>query len=69
MMSHKNRSQATQVWILLQHLKEARASKKADFSASRSVSFIGSNGAFVSSFGTMEWFHLCRFLELMGISL
>ena len=32
----------------------------------RSVSFIGTKGAFVSSLSTTERFHLGRFLELLG---
>ena len=49
---------ATQAWILLQHLPEAKASKKAVLRVRclRSVSFIGSKGAFVSSLRT-ERFH------------
>ena len=41
---------ATQAWISLQRLPEAKASKKAVLRVRclRSVSFIGSNGAFVS---------------------
>ena len=35
----------------------------------RSVSFIGSKGAFVSSLRTTERFHIGRFLELLGRSL
>ena len=57
----------TQVWILLRRLPEAKASKKAVLRVRclRSVSFIGSKGAFVSSLRTTERFHLGRFLELV----
>ena len=49
---------ATQAWISLQHLPEAKASKKAVLRVRclRSVSFIGSKGAFVSSLSTTERF-------------
>ena len=45
-------------WISLWHLLEARASKKVVLSVrcSRYVTFIGSKGALVSSFRTMERF-------------
>ena len=61
---------ATQAWILLRRLPEAKASKKAVLRVRclRSVSFIGSKGAFVSSLRT-ERFHLGKFLELFGRSL
>ena len=47
---------ATQVWISLRHLLEAKASKKTVLRVRclRSVSFIGSKGAFVSSLRTTE---------------
>ena len=62
---------ATQAWISLRRLPEAKASKKAVLRVRclRSVSFIGSKGAFVSSLRTTERFHLGRFLELLGRSL
>ena len=52
----------------LWHLLEAKASKKAVLRVRclRSVSFIGSKGAFVSSLRTTERFHLGRLLELLG---
>ena len=55
---------ATQAWILLRHLPEANTSEKAVLRVRclRSVSFIGSKGAFVSSLSTTERFHLGRFL-------
>ena len=58
---------ATQAWISLRHLPEAKASKKAVLRVRclRSVSFMGSNGAFVSSLRTTERFHLGKFLELL----
>ena len=51
---------ATQVWILLRRLPEAKASKKAFLRVRslRSVSFIGSKGAFMGSLRTMERFRL-----------
>ena len=57
---------ATQAWISLRHLPEAKASKKAVLRVRclRSVSFIGSKGAFVSSLRSTERFHLGRFLEM-----
>ena len=62
---------ATQAWISLRRLPEAKASKKAVLRVRclRSVSFIGSKGSFVSSFRTTERFHLGRFLELLVRSL
>ena len=59
---------ATQAWISLWRLPEAKASKKAVLRVRglRSVSFIGSKGAFVSSFRTTERFHFGRFLALLG---
>ena len=62
---------ATQTWILLRRLPEAKASQKAVLQVRclRSVSFIGSKGAFVSSLSTTERFRLGRFLELLGRSL
>ena len=47
---------ATQEWISLRHLPEAKASKKAVLRVRclRSVSFIGSKGAFVSSLRRTE---------------
>ena len=59
---------ATQAWISLRRLPEAKASKKAVLTVRclRSVSFMGSNGAFVSSLRTTERFHLGKFLELFG---
>ena len=58
---------ATQARISLRHLPEAKASKKAVLRVRclRSVSFMGSNGAFVSSLRTTERFHLGKFLELL----
>ena len=58
---------ATQSWILLQCLTEAKAIKKAVLRVRclRSLSFVGSKGAFVSSLSTTERFHLGRFLELL----
>ena len=58
---------ATQAWISLWCLPETKASMKAVLTVIclRSVSFIGSKGAFVSSLRT-ERFHLGRFLELLG---
>ena len=58
---------ATQAWISLRRLPEAKASKKVVLRVRclRSVSFIGSKSAFVSSLRT-ERFHLGRFLELLG---
>ena len=55
----------------LRRLPEAKASKKAVFRVRclRSVSFMGLNGAFVSSLRTTERFHLGKFLELLGRSL
>ena len=60
---------ATQAWISLRRLPEAKASKKAVFKVRclRSVSFMGSNGALVSSLRTTERFHLGKFLELLGL--
>ena len=51
---------ATQAWISLWRLPEAKASKKAVFRLRclGSVSFIGSKGAFVSSLRTTKRFHL-----------
>ena len=62
---------ATQACISLRRLLEAKASKKAVLKVRclRSVSFIGSKGALVSSLSTTERFHLGRFLELLGRSL
>ena len=62
---------ATQAWIPLRRLPEAKASKKAvlEVRCSRFVSFIGSKGAFVSSLRTTKRFHFERFLELLGRSL
>ena len=62
---------ATQAWILLWRLPEAKASKKAALRVRclRSVSFIGSKGALVSSLSTTERFHFGRFLELLEQSL
>ena len=62
---------ATQAWISLWSLLEAKASKKAVFRVRclMSVSFIGSKSAFVNSLRTAERFHLGRFLELLGRSL
>ena len=47
---------------------KAKASKKAVLRVRclRSVSSMGSNGAFVSSLRTTERFHLGKFLELLG---
>ena len=61
---------ATQAWISLRRLPEAKASKKAVLRVRclMSVSFMGSNGAFVSSLRTTERFHLGKFLELLGRS-
>ena len=55
---------ATQAWISLRRLPEAKARKKAVLRVRclKSVSFIGSKGAFVSSLRT-ERFHLGRFLN------
>ena len=52
-------------------LLEAKARKTAIFKvrAVRSVTFIGSKGAFVSSFNTMERFHIGKILDLLGQSL
>ena len=56
---------ATQAWISLRRLPEAKASKKAVLRVRclRSVSFIGSKGAFVSSliylFGVLRRFQHC----------
>ena len=57
---------ATQAWISLRRLPEAKAMKKAVLKVRclRSVSFMGSKGAFVSSLRTTERFHLGKFLEL-----
>ena len=62
---------ATQAWISLRHLPEAKAIKKAVLMVRclKSVSFIGSKGAFVSSLSTREKFHWGRFLELFDRSL
>ena len=62
---------ATEASILLQYLPEAKSSKKAVLRVGclRSVSFIGSKAAFVSSLRTTERFHLGRFLELLERSL
>ena len=62
---------ATQAWISLRRLPGAKASKKAVLRVRclRSVSFIGSKGAFVSSLSTTERFHFGRFLEHLGRSL
>ena len=62
---------ATQAWISLRRLPEAKASKKAVLRVRclTSVSFMGSKGAFVSSLRTPERFHLGKFLELFGRSL
>ena len=62
---------ATQAWISLWRMPEAKASKKAVLRVRclRSVSFIDSKDAFVSSLRTTERFHLGRFLELLGQSL
>ena len=62
---------ATQAWISVRYMLEARASKKAVFTVRclRSESFIGSKGALVSSFKTTDRFHLGTFLELLGLSL
>ena len=59
---------ATQAWISLRRLPEAKASKKAVLRVRclRSVSSMGSNGAFVSSLRTTERFHLGKFLEFLG---
>ena len=56
---------ATQVWILLQLLPEAKASKKAVLVVGclMPVSFIGLKGAFVSSLRTRERFHFGKFLD------
>ena len=52
------------MWILL---PEANASMKAvlKFSCLRYVSFMGSKGAFVSSFNIMKMSHFDKFLELL----
>ena len=62
---------ATQAWTSLRRLPEAKASKKAVLRVRclRSVSFMGSKGAFVSSLRTTERFHLGKFLEFFGRSL
>ena len=60
---------ATQAWISLRHLPEAKASQKAVLRCLRSVSFIGLKGAFESSLRTIERFYFGRFLELLGRSL
>ena len=62
---------ATQAWISLRRLPEAKASKKAVLRVRclRSVSFMGLNGDFVSSLRTTERFHLGKFLELFRQSL
>ena len=58
---------ATKAWISLQRLPEAKAKKKAVLRVRclRSVSFIGSKGAFVSSLRTTERFHFGRFLDFL----
>ena len=58
---------ATQAWISLRHLPEAKASKKAVLRVRclRSVS----KGVFVSSLRTTERFYFGRFLEHLGRSL
>ena len=57
--------------LATQALPEAKASKKAVLRVRclRSESFMGSNGALVSSLRTTERFHLGKFLELLGRSL
>ena len=57
---------ATQGWISLQRLLGAKASKKAVLRVRclRSVSFIGSKGALMSSLSTTERLHFGRFLEI-----
>ena len=56
---------ASQAWILLRRLPEAKASKTTVLRVrcSRSVSFIGSKSAFMSSLRQTERFHFGRFLE------
>ena len=62
---------ATQAWISLRCLPEAKAGNKAVWRVRclRSVSFIGLKGAYVSLLSTTERFHLGRFLKFVGQSL
>ena len=61
---------ATQAWISLRRLPEAKASKKAVLRVRclRSV-FHGLKGCFCELVETTERFHLGKFLELFGRSL
>ena len=60
---------ATQAWISLWHLPDAKASKKAVLGIRflRSVSLIGLKGALMSMLRTTERFHLGMFLKLFKL--